>query len=289
MSTPETAASRGTYSPSAGEVKALRERTDLPMMDCKRALVETGGDAEKAIELLRKQGEKVSNKKVGREATQGRIEEFRTPESVAIVQMFCEQAPSSKNERFVAMTKALAKQAALQPAEPEVATLLDQPRVDDSAQPARTLLLDVVNLIRENMGVARAVRVPLAGGVVGSYVHFNYQEAALIRLEGPGATQELANDLCMHIVACKPIAIRREDVPAEVVEKEREIARELAAQTGKTGNILDKIAEGKVNSFFAERVLSEQLFVKDNKTKVADLLKQTTVTRFERFKVGEAI
>jgi elongation factor Ts len=233
----------------------------------------------------------VSDKKVGREATQGRVEICRTPTTVAVVQMFCEQAPSSKNERFVAMTKALARQAAHQAAEPDAATLLDQPQVDNPAAPAKNLLLDVVNLIRENMGVARAVRVPCEGGVVGSYVHFNYQEAALVRLEGAGATQELANDIAMHIVACKPMAIRREDIPQEVVDKEREIAREQAAQSGKTGNILDKIAEGKVNSWFGEKVLVEQLFVKDNKTKVGDMIKQAgaTATRVERFKVGETV
>jgi elongation factor Ts len=280
------------YQPSAAEVKALRERTGLPMMVCKKALTESGGDVEKAIEIARKQGETVQTGKAGRETSQGRIAAYRDPvgQVIGIVQMKCEQAPSAKNERFVAMTQALAKQAAMQPAEPAAQNLLEQPDVDNPSKKAGARLLDVFNLIRENMGVARVARVKANGGALGLYVHFDFQQAAVVRLEGPGATTELANDIAMHAVAAKPIAIRREDIPKDLVVKEREIAREQAAQTGKPANILEKIADGKLNTFFAEKVLLEQIFVKDNKTKIRDLLKQAgnvTVTHMERFRVGE--
>lgn len=277
------------YQPSAADVKALRERTGLPMMDCKRALIEAKGDADLAIQKLREQGEKVQTKKVGRETSQGRIECFRSSDGqvMALVQMTCEQAPSAKNERFVEMTKALARQAALQQPEPTADNLLEQPDVDNPAKKANQRLLDVINLIRENMGVARVARLRAGGGVLGAYVHFNFQEAAMLRLEGQGATPELANDIAMHAVAARPLAIRREDVPADVIAREREIAKKQAEQTGKPANILDKIAEGKLNTFFAENVLLEQIFVKDNKTKIRDLLKQATVTDLVRFKVGE--
>jgi elongation factor Ts len=281
--------SPGSYQPSAAEVKTLRERTGLPMMDCKNALVESKGDVNLAVEILRKRGEQVQSKKVGRETSQGRIECYKDPagQVFAMVQMKCEQAQSAKNEKFVAMTKSLARQAALQPAEPNAESLLDQPDVDDSSKKAGAQLLEVINLIRENMGVARVARVKADGGVLNAYVHFDSQQAAIVRLEGPGATAELAYDIATHAVAAKPIAIRREDVPKEVVDKEREIAKEQAAATGKPANILEKIAEGKVNAFFGDNVLLEQIFVKDNKTKVRDLLKQATVTHLVRFRVGE--
>src|SRR5262245_19642250 len=102
------------------------------------------------------------------------------------------------------------------------------------------------------MGVARVARLKAEGGVLGLYVHFDYQQGAVVRLEGSGATPELANDIATHAVATRPLAIRREDVPKEIVDREREIARKQAEQTGKPANLLDKIAEGKLNTFFAE-------------------------------------
>jgi elongation factor Ts len=281
--------SPGSYQPSAAEVKTLRERTGLPMMDCKKALTEAGGDADKAIKLLRERGEKVQSGKAGRETSQGRIEIYRDPpgQVIGIVQMKCEQAPSAKSERFVEMTKCLAKQAALQTAEPTVENLLDQSDVDNASAKANARLLEVINLIRENMGVARVARVRADGGILGVYLHHNYQEAAIVRLEGTGATAELANDIAAHAVATKPMAVCREDIPAEVVARERDIARKQAEQTGKPANIVDKIAEGKVNAFYGENVLLEQIFVKDNKTKIRDLLKQAKITDLVRFRVGE--
>jgi elongation factor Ts len=144
-----------------------------------------------------------------------------------------------------------------------------------------------MNLIRENMGLARVARVKANGGVLGAYVHFDYQQGAVVRLEGPGATAELANDIATHAVATKPLAIRREDISKEVVDREREIARKQAEQTGKPANLLDKIAEGKLNTFFAENALIEQIFVKDYKSKIRDLLGKASVTHLIRFRVGE--
>src|SRR5262245_41922970 len=278
------------YQPSASEVKALRDRTDLPMMECKKALVEAKGNQDQAIKILREQGEKIQANKAGRETSQGRIEAYRDPNGqvIGIVQMRCEQAPSAKNEKFVEMTKALARQAALQTPEPTVDNIQEQPDVDNSSIKANTRLLAVINLIRENIAPARVGRLKANGGVVGAYVHFDYQQGAVIRLEGPGATAELANDIATHAVATKPLAIRREDIPQEIVDREREIGRKQAEQSGKPANLLDKIAEGKLNTFFAENALLEQIFVKDNKTKIRDLLGgKATVTDMIRYRVGE--
>jgi elongation factor Ts len=278
------------YQPSASEVKTLRDRTDLPMMECKKALVHAKGDLEQAIKYLREQGEKIQSNKAGRETSQGRIEVYRDPNGqvISIVQMKCEQAPSAKNEKFVEMTKALARQAALQPAEPTVDSILEQPDVDTPSIQANARLLAVINLIRENMGLARVGRLKADGGVLGAYVHFDYQQGAVIRLQGPGATAELANDIATHAVATKPLAIRREDIPKDLVDREREIGRKQAEQSGKPANLLDKIAEGKLNAFFAENSLLEQVFVKDNTKKVRDLLGgNITMTHMIRYRVGE--
>jgi elongation factor Ts len=278
-----------TYQPSAAEVKSLRDRTDLPMMECKKALVQANGDPDQAIKILREQGEKIQGTKAGRETSQGRIEAYRDPNGqvIGIVQMKCEQAPSAKNEKFVEMTQALARQAALQPVEPTVANLLDQPDVDNPSVTANDRLRGVINLIRENMGVARVARLKADGGVLGVYVHFDFQQAAAVRLEGSGATPQLAYDIATHAVATRPLAIRREDIPKELVDRERGIARKQAEQTGKPANLLDKIAEGKLNTFFAENALLEQIWVKDPKKKIGDLLGKATVTHLIRFRVGE--
>jgi len=262
------------------------------MMECKRALIEAQGDQDKAVEILRKRGEKVLSDKAGRETSEGRVDCFMAPDGsvVGMVQMHCEQAPSAKNERFVSLTAALAKQAALCEPEPTVENLLEQPDVDDPSRPARQRLLDVINQIRENMSVARVARLKADGGVLGYYVHFNNQEGAIVRLEGGTATQELANDLAMHIVAAKPIAATRDQVPEDVLERERDIAKAQAEQMGKPPQVAEKIAQGKLNAWLAEKVLVEQVFVKDGKTKVRDLLKNAggaRVTHFYRFKVGE--
>jgi elongation factor Ts len=284
--------SSADFQPSAAQVKSLRDRTDLPMMECKKALVQAKGDIEHAIKILREQGEKIQSGKAGRETGQGRIEAYRDPNGqvIGIVQMKCEQAPSAKNEKFAEMTKALARQAALQNVEPTVENLLDQPDIDNPSHKANDRLVAVMNFIRENMGVARVARLKADGGALGAYVHFDYQQAAVIRLQGPSATTELANDIATHVVATKPLAIRREDFPKEVVDRERDIARKQAEQTGKPANLVDKIAEGKLNTFFAENALIEQVWVKDNKSKIRELLgANTTVTHMIRFRVGEAI
>jgi elongation factor Ts len=137
---------------------------------------------------------------------------------------------------------------------------------------------------------ARAARLKADGGVLGLYVHFDFQQAAVVRLEGDGATVEIANDIATHAVATKPLAIRREDIPKDVIDRERDIARKQAEQTGKPANLLDKIAEGKLNTFFAENALLEQVWVKDPKKKIRDLMgPKATVTNLIRFHVGEQI
>jgi elongation factor Ts len=279
MSTPITAAL----------VNELRQRTGLPMMECKQALVEAGGDITKAEESARKKGYKT---KEGRTTAEGRIAAFIDPQkgAGALVEVLCESAPVAKSELFVALANDLAKQVALESATtPE--QLLAQKLVGDPSKTVQERIADVVNLIREVMKPNRMVRLQ---GQLGSYVHHDGTVGVLLQVEGSNPDLQLLRDVCMHITAARPIAARREEVPAEVIEKEKEIAKAQIANdpknAGKPANILDKIAEGKLKTFFAESVLVDQPFVKDATKTVGQLLQSAglKVVRFVRYKVGEA-
>ncbi len=281
------------YQPTAQEVKALRERTGLPMMECKRALIEAEGDQDKAVEILRQQGAKVSAKKTGRETAEGRIEAYRSPDGqvVALAMVLCEQAPSARNEKFVQLVQALAKQAALIEGEPTPEAVLQAPLIDDPSRTGQDLLLDTVNLIRENMQVAKVARLKANGGILGAYVHFNYQEAALVRIEGEGATPELADEIAANIVAFKPRVISREQLSPEEVEREKAILREAVKQEGKPEHIVERIVEGRLASgYYAENVALDQPYIQNPKKTLGDYLKQKgkiKITDFVRFKIGE--
>jgi elongation factor Ts len=272
---------------SAAAVMKLRNRTGAPMMDCKAALAEAGGDMEKAVDILRKKNAAISGKKADRETAEGRIGVFIDADKKlgAIVEMRCESAPVVKSEQFTALTQQVAKQVALQGAT-SVETLLQQSFVDDPKRKIKDLIDEVIGLIRENMKPARMMQLK---GLLGSYIHHDGSVGVLIQVDGAKADAQLLRDVCMHITAKNPAAARREDVTAEHIEKEKEIARSQAAATGKPANIVDKIAEGKMKTWFAENVLLEQPFVKDDSKTVGDLLKSAglTLVRYIRYKVGE--
>ena len=272
---------------SAAAVKTLRDRTNQPMMDCKAALTEAGGDMDKAVDILRKKGRTIAGNKGARETAEGRIGVFvdDTQTMGALVEMRCESAPVAKSKEFAALANDVAKQVALKsPA--SIEALLAQPFVGDPKHTVNERICDVVGLIRENMRPARMTRLT---GQLGSYIHHDFQTGVLLQVEGPQADPELLRGICMHITAKNPVAARREDVPASVLEKEKEIARTQAAATGKPANIVEKIAEGKMRTWFAENVLLEQPFVKDDSKTVGDLLKSAglKLVKFVRYKVGE--
>src|SRR5438128_2435504 len=272
---------------SAAAVKTLRDRTNAPMMDCKAALTEAEGNMDKAVDILRKKNSAIQAKKGERETAEGRIAVYYDPAQQvgAIVEMRCESAPVAKSKEFAALANDVAKQAALKsPA--SIEALLAQPFVGDPKHTVNERICDVVGLIRENMRPARMTRLT---GQLGSYIHHDFQTGVLLQVEGPQADPELLRGICMHITAKNPVAARREDVPAPVLEKEKEIARTQAAATGKPANIVEKIAEGKLKTWLAENVLVEQPFVKDDSKTVGQLLQGAGVKliRFVRYKVGE--
>lgn len=272
---------------SANDVKKLRELTNAPFMDCKAALIEAKGDKEKAIEILRKKNASIQAKKGERETAEGRIGIFIDPAKKvgAILEMRCESAPVAKNDLFIKLADDLAKQVALkEPA--SVEALLAQPFIDDPKKTVNDRVGDVIGLIRENMKPHRFVRLT---GLLGSYTHHDGSVGVLLQVEGDKAEAQLLRDVCMHVTAKNPAAGRREEVDAAMLEKEKEIARAQAAATGKPANIIEKIVEGKMKTWYAENVLVEQPFVKDDTKTVGDLLKSANVKliRFIRYKVGE--
>jgi elongation factor Ts len=273
---------------SATTVKALRDRTNQPMMDCKAALTEANGDMEKAVEILRKKSKDVHDKKVSRETAEGRIGAFIDPvqQVGALVEMRCESAPVAKGKEFTQLANDIAKQVALK-APADVKALVSQPFVGDPKKTVNDHIGEVVGQIRENMRPARMVRLT---GLLGSYIHHDGSIGVMVQVEGAKADPQLLSEICMHITAMNPVAVRREDISAETLAKEKEIAKAQAAATGKPANIVDKIAEGKMKTWFAEKILLEQPFVKDeSKGTIGDLLKAAglTLIKFVRLKVGE--
>lgn len=273
---------------TAAMVKELRERSGLPMMDCKKALQETGGDGAKAMELLRKRGAAAAEKKAGRAMGEGRIGMYvDAAKGVgALAELTCETAPVGKNPDFIALAGKVAKHAALA-GNADAATIGTEQYVDDPKQTVQDLLIDVLNRIRENMRIARVVRV---NGRTAGYVHHDGKLGVLLVVEGSGGNEALLNDVCMHIAAMAPKAVRREDLPAEAVEKEKEIQRAQIIASGKPENMVDKILTGKMNRYFSEQVLLEQPFVKDDKKTVGKVLDEAGLktVSFIRMQVGGA-
>src|SRR5579883_214192 len=273
---------------TAEAVKKLRDRTGIQMMKCKAALQKADGDMEKAIEILRKENVGAVAKLAEREAGEGRIGSYIDPNKQvgALVELRCETAPVAKSEMFVNLANELAKQVALQGATTPEA-LLAQPFVDDAKKTVNERLAEVAGLMRENMKPVLIVR--LRGSLMGSYIHHDGSVGVMVQVEGSKADPQLLRDVCMHITAKSPAAALREHVSQATIDKEMEIARAQAAATGKPANIVEKIAEGKMKTWYAENVLVEQPFVKDDSKTVGDLLKSAglKLVKFIRLRVGE--
>lgn len=255
---------------SASQVKAFRDKTGLPMMDCKRALVEAGGDEEKALEILRKAGAKTMAGRIDRETECGRIAIFTdTKHQVsAMVELLCESAPVSNTEEFILLVNGLAEQLATGPGAKTSDELLAQPFPGKPGLTLKQFHDDLVNKIREVFRLTRIVRIE---GVCGAYVHHNAAVGVLLPIEGTNT--ELGKDISMHVASMRPQALSEHDLDPAVVEKERKIVVEQvkAQNAKKPDNIIEKIVDGKMKAFFAERTLLGQPFVKDTAKTVAQV------------------
>jgi elongation factor Ts len=270
---------------AASAVKELRDRTDAPMMECKKALVEANGDLAKAEEILRiRLGNKASRAST-RTAAEGvvAIHVAKDGRTGAIVEVNCETDFVGKSEDFIKFADALAELVASRnPA--DVAALAALPLGSATVEQTRTAL---VGKIGENMSIRRFARIE-AKGRLSQYIH-NRKIGVLVDVSG--GDEQLGRDLAMHIAAAKPQGLSKDDVPADLVEKERSIAAAKAAESGKPADIVAKMVEGSVQKFLREVTLLGQPFVKNDKQTVEALLKasKASVSRFVLYEVGKGI
>jgi elongation factor Ts len=275
---------------TAAAVMALREKTGLPMMECKKALAECGGNTEQAVDWLRKQGIKTQSMRADRETSCGRLAVFADPAKGVgtIIELKCESPPVAGSDDFKALANDIAKTLAIGPGAATPADLLAQ---KSQSHPDRTLgelKDDLFNRMREVFELSRIKRID---GPCGGYAHHDGSKAALIEIAGNTSAAnaaEVAKDVAMHVVALAPQAIRKEDLDPAVVEKERAILTEAARTEGKPENIIAKMIEGRLRNFFSQCVLLEQPFVKDDKQSVGQFAKAAglEIKSVENWKLG---
>jgi elongation factor Ts len=274
---------------SAQDVKKLRDATGVGMMDCKKALQEADGDFDKAVEILRKKGQKVAAKRSEREADEGLVVTHISEDGAAgaIAEINCETDFVARNDDFRTFAERVA------------ALVLEERPSDIDALKAlsfngdktvETELVEMTGRIGEKLAIRRFQVVESNGdGRVVSYVHPGSRLGVLVEATGEGAIDEVGQDVAMQIAALDPIAVERSAVPEEVKEKEKEIAREAALSDGKPEHIVDRIADGKLERFFEDNVLLEQSFVKDASVSVKEMLSDADVEvrRFVRYALGD--
>jgi len=267
----------------AADVAKLRKMTGAGMLDCKNALKETGGDFEQAIDILRKKGQKIADKRAEREATEGAVIAITNEENSkgALIVLNCETDFVAKNEDFVKFAYSIAQVA------------LDNMPADLEALKALPLEGKTIGeeVLNQTGVIGEKIDLSFYGKeespYVIPYIHPGNKLATLVSLSKKDIENQIAKDVAMQVAAMSPVSVDKDNVPQEVIDKELEIGREIAIQEGKPAAIVDKIAEGKLNKFFKENTLLNQQFIKDNKISVGDYLKQAdkelTVNSFIRF------
>ena len=271
---------------SAAAVKSLRERTGLPLMECKRALEASGGNEEAAIEAIRKAGRKTMEQRSGRETSSGRIAIYSDLKQGigAMIELQCESDPVAKNDEFRQLAADMAQQLATGPGAKTPEELLAQPSPSKKGQKLQEQFDDLTNKIREVFRLARIVRI---NAPCGGYLHHTGTAGVLVEVQG--GNDEAAKEVSMHIAAMRPAVVAKEDLDPAAVAKEREILSEAARKEGKPENIIAKMVEGRLKNYYAEQVLLEQPFVKDEKQTVGQFAKQhgMQVKRFVRWEIGK--
>ena len=274
---------------TASLVKELREKTGAGMMDCKKVLTETDGDLEKATELLRERGIAKAAKKSGRVAAEGIVEAYISEDGKvgAIVEVNSETDFVGKNEEFRTFVMNVAKQV-VEKNPADVESLLVQDSIEEPGKTVQEVLVGKIATIGENLNIRRFARFA-SEGLVEKYIHGDGKIAVLINMKK--GSKEVAKDVCMQIAAARPEYLNEESVPAERIEKEKEILKIQTMNEGKPEAIAEKIVEGRIGKFFSEICLLDQQFVKNPDIKVSQLLKEkdAEVVEFARFEKGEGI
>ena len=274
---------------TASLVKELREKTGAGMMDCKKVLTETDGDMEKAIELLRERGIAKAAKKSGRVAAEGLVEAYIAEDGKvgAIVEVNSETDFVAKNEEFKTFVMNVAKQV-VEKNPKDVEELLAQDSIEVPGKTVNEVLVEKIATIGENMSVRRFARFE-SQGLVEKYIHGDGKIAVLVNMSK--GDKEVAKDVCMQIAAARPEYLNEQSVPAERLEKEKEILKAQTMNEGKPEAIAEKIVQGRIGKFFSEVCLVDQAFVKNPDVKISQVLKEKNaeVVEFARFEKGEGI
>ncbi len=269
---------------SAAMVKDLREKTGAGMMDCKKALTATDGDMQKAIDYLREKGIAKAEKKAGRIAAEGAVAAYVTDDAKTgvLVEINCETDFAAGNEQFRSLEKKIAEHIAkAAPADMDALndSVLDGKKVSD-------LVTEATATIGEKISLRRFVRYT-TDGVLASYIHMGGKIGVLVELSGGSA--ELGKDVAMQVAAAAPVAVDRSGVAAEDLEHEKEVLRKQALEEGKPEKIVERMVEGRINKYYKEVCLNEQIFVKDTEKTVKDILGDVKVLQFTRYQLGEGI
>jgi elongation factor Ts len=284
---------------SAALVMKLRKMSGQGMMDCKKALQETDGDVEKAMDLLRKKGLATLAKRAGRDTSEGLVVRKTSEDgkTAAMATLCCETDFVAKSDDFVATAKTLADFALACPQDEGVENVLET-SVD--GRTFNDLLTEIVSKTGEKTQVGDYTKYKLDGpGLISTYIHFNEKVGTMLQIDTSNdeiaageAVKQAASDIAMHITATKPLALNKEQIDPEMIEREKAIFAEQVKN--KPANIIDKIVEGKINKFYAENCLLQQPFVKDDSKSVEQVLNeaakkaggQAKIKRFVRFEVG---
>lgn len=283
---------------TAKMVAELRAKTGAGMMDCKKALNETDGNMEEAIDYLRKKGLSAAAKKAGRVAAEGSIVAAGDGKVGVVAEINAETDFVAKNENFQAFAKGVAQ--AVLDARPESVDALKEAAFPGTGRTVGEELTHQIATIGENMNIRRFECFEPAQGVVASYIHAGGKIGVLVELTGNGDAermQEVARQIAMHVAAANPQYLRREDVPAEVIEREKDIMRTKAIESGKPENIVEKIIVGQLNKYYGEVCLLEQQFVIDTDLKVGKVVEnlakelgsEISLSRYVRYQLGEGI
>lgn len=286
---------------TAQTVKELRERTGAGMMDCKKALTETNGDLEKAIEVLREKGLAAAAKKAGRVAAEGIVETYISEDlkSAGIVEFNCETDFVAANEEFVTLAKNLAKQAASTNAN-TVEEFIEEKYIADESVTIKEVTTALIAKLGENMNVRRFEKFSVEEGLVQSYIHGSGRIGVLVQVACKvqnDVVKTVAKDIAMQVAAANPLFLDRSSVDAETLEKEKEIYRVQASNEGKPANIVEKMVEGRVNKYYKEVCLLEQVWVKNPDYTITKYIQEKSkeigetiiVNKFTRFERGEGI
>ena len=270
---------------TAAMVKELRELTGAGMMDCKKALTETNGDKQKAIDFLREKGIAKAAKKAGRIAAEGVVAAFvdEAAKVGAVVEVNCETDFVANTDKFHALADKVAKHImAENPADMDAlnASMLDGKSVAD-------FIKEAIANIGEKIDIRRFARYETKAGRIASYIHMGGKIGVLVELSG--GTAELGKDISMQIAAANPACVNRSQVDPAALEHEREVLKKQALEEGKPEKIVEKMVEGRINAYYKEVCLLEQPFVKEPKQSVEEVLGGVEVARFARYQLGEGI